>query len=370
MSTVALNNKVLLILKHAADLLIGVYLLIIAVMDTIVYGKDYCHDHLNWLSSVYCIRLGVLSTIGHELSLFSMTSLGLVRAVGIRYGNLIGDRVAKRSILKIVGISFVIILLSTVIATIPLATEFEDFFVNGMTYKPSVKLFIGAPGKSIHLSIIEVYYGNIKTKNLKWRVINDLVDDMFSSDYSIDALGRKNIEFYGNDGVCVFKFFVKADDPQRIYSWAVLTINMICLAVISLCYIYINMSTKASSKILTREITPLAKVIKRRNKKLQRKVSLIIATDFFCWLPVTIASSLHSAGVIDATSYYPVISIVFLPINSVINPILYCDFYTKLMVKFYGKMAGAFAHNLNVDNFPGRRTEKVQMIEMKTLKQA
>jgi hypothetical protein len=380
MTIATLNNSALILLINVGDILIGVYLMQIAVMDTIVYGTQYCSERLKWLSSVHCSIVGVLSTIGYEMSLISMTCLGLVRVVGIRNGMGISCEISKRAILKTCLIMVSIVKFSATIAGVPLVSSLEDFFVNGITYDPSVRLFIGSPGKAVHLDILQAYYGKIKQTNLKWRVINDLVADMFSDDYGGDTLGRKKLDFYGNEGVCLFKFFVEADDPQRIYVWAVLVVNMICLAVMSSCYIFININAKTSSKILTSEKTPMRDNIKARNRKLQRKISLLIATNLLCWLPVTILSCLHSGGIFDATSYYSIISIAVLPINSVINPVLYNDFFIKLMGRFFEKMAGIIKVHAVIKRDPVVPTQgnrecalttgqphEVDMIEMKTL---
>ena len=371
-SKAALNNKLLILLINVGDLLIGVYLFHIAVIDTVIYASSYCFEQLNWLSSVHCTIIGVLSTIGYEMSLLSMTALGITRLMGIQNGTRISGEVSRSAIRNICLITTVIVLMSIAIAVVPLVPQFEDFFVNGMTYDPSIKLFIGAPGKEIHHDLLEEYYGKIKKKTLKWRTINDLVDGMFSNDYGVDVLGRKRLKFYGNEGVCLFKFFVKADDPQRIYTWVVISMNMICFAIISVCYIFINILTSASSKVLTRE--KAGHEIRKRNRRLQRKISLIIGTDFFCWLPITIASGLHSGAIIDATQYYALISIVFLPINSVINPVLYNDFFSVFLGRFYEKVVGICLQNrINPENNQitigtDDQNREGQIIEMKTIK--
>jgi hypothetical protein len=326
LSVAALNNKALILFINFGDLLIGIHLLNIAVMDTLVYGKDYCFKRISWLSSAHCIIIGVISAIGYQLSLGSMTSISLVRIMGIQNEFRASDDATKKSVIKISVILMLIVLLSVAIAMVPLLPQLEDLFVNGMTYRPIVKLFIGAPGKETHFEILQERYGKLKEKSLKWRVINGLVDEMFANDEGGDALGRKNLEFYGNDGVCLFKFFVKTNDPQRLYAWTVLAVNTIFLIIISICYILINARTRGKSKLLTQEKTKTSQLIRKRNRRLQQKISLVIATDFICWLPVIIASCLHSAAVIDATPYYSFISIVFLPINSVINPFLYDRF--------------------------------------------
>ena len=334
-SLVTLQNKMMISVINFGDLLIGVHLINIAVMDTVVYREDYCLRRLSWLSSNHCAIIGVISTIGYEISLVSMTTLSLIRLVGMRSGIRVNRKPTTAALFKMLLILLIIIMISTTIAIVPLVPKFEDFFVNGMTYKTSVGLFIGAPGKLAHLNILQERYRKPKEKNLKWKIINGLVDEMFSNDYGGDVLGRKKLEFYGNDGVCLFKFFVTSGDPQRIYVWIILTANIICLMIMSLCYIIINTSTKARSRILTHEKTKTGQIVKRRNRKLQQKISFIIATDLACWLPVAVAACLHSAEVIDATPYYSTISIVFLPINSVINPIVYDPSMSKALERLY-----------------------------------
>ena len=127
----------------------------------------------------------------------------------------------------------------------------------------------------------------------------------------------KTVHFYGNNGVCVFKYLVTPHDPQKIFCLAVLAINFFCFVVISVCYLVINVKTARSSEIVSRSNNP------HQRKGIQAKISAIIFTDFMCWIPLTAICYLHYGGVINATDWYPVFSIVLLPINSVINPVLY-----------------------------------------------
>ena len=76
--------------------------------------------------------------------------------------------------------------------------------------------------------------------------------------------------------------------------------------------------TKSSSQILSSNV-----LLRKRNRKLQAKVSIIILTDFICWVPFITVCLLHFVGFIDASPWYPVFSIIVLPLNSVINPLLY-----------------------------------------------
>ena len=115
--------------------------------------------------------------------------------------------------------------------------------------------------------------------------------------------------------MCVFKYLVTSNDPQRIFCLLILAINFCCFAVISGCYIFISIKAGRSSKGVSKNST--------NNKRLQLKIAAIIFTDFLCWIPLTIVCFLHYGEVINAARWYPYFSIALLPINSVINPVLY-----------------------------------------------
>ena len=68
------------------------------------------------------------------------------------------------------------------------------------------------------MGVIKCYYGRIKIDGkFTWNRINSLIDEMFTSDYENGELDWKKIHFYGNDGVCLFKYFVDKSDPQKSY---------------------------------------------------------------------------------------------------------------------------------------------------------
>ena len=130
----------------------------------------------------------------------------------------------------------------------------------------------------------------------------------------------KTVHFYGNVGVCIFKYLVRKDDPQWIFSTVVLTMNCLCFVFISISYVLIGYRTNKSGRNSGRT--------GGNDRKLQTKIFAIIVTDFFCWIPLGCVAFLHLAEVIDAKDWYPYFSILILPINSVINPFLYeSNFY-------------------------------------------
>ena len=124
----------------------------------------------------------------------------------------------------------------------------------------------------------------------------------------------------------MFKYLVTMEDPQRWFSIGVILVNFVCFVIITICYIIINSTAAPASK-------NISKSAKRRNLKLQAKISFIILTDFLCWVPFITVCLLHFGGATDATSWYPIFSTIILPINSVINPLLYNNTITDFLAK-------------------------------------
>ena len=136
-------NQALANVIALGDLLIGIYLTILSVYDSFVYGEEFCQHQAVWLTSTTCSILGVISTLGSQLSLFAMTVLSLIRACGLIGKQLersteVDKVTVRKSILFVVGIVGV----SHVLALVPLVTSLEDYFVQGMYYDPKYKVFI------------------------------------------------------------------------------------------------------------------------------------------------------------------------------------------------------------------------------------
>ncbi|KAL5256679.1 hypothetical protein ACHWQZ_G011812 [Mnemiopsis leidyi] len=316
-TSTGLLNKMLIILFSFGDFLVAGYLFTISAAD-FIYGPSYCSSQTEWLSSHYCSILGILSTVGSQISLFSMTFLSVARLFGIKNAMSIPRGLSFKFCIEVSAVVFLIVFSAITIATVPILSQFENFFVNGMSYKKIEPMFLGLPDKDVHLQVVNAYYGRAKgdKSSISWKTILELIDGMFTKLYS-KGLSRRKVDFYGNDGVCLFKYFVTDGDPQRIFSWAILTVNLTCFVCISISYFIITTLSVNSSRSVVNE------QISKRNRKMQRKISIIIATDFCCWIPFVVICCLHSLSVLDATPWYSLFSIVILPINSLINPLLY-----------------------------------------------
>jgi hypothetical protein len=341
-SEAAFQNNFLIVMISFGDFLIGCYLTAIAFFDAL-HGKEYCQIQLDWLTSDYCVVLGATSTFGSFVSLFAMTTLSLIRVTGISNQLAIPKDRNRMTTIKLAIIAAAIIILSAAISFFPLIGWLEDIFINGIRYEQANTLFQGAPNKETHMKILEAYYGRFGKTSiiLSWSQINDLVDSMFSGEYG--GITKKKLTFYGNDGVCLFKFFVKQQDPQRNFVLTVLAVTFVSFFVIATSYGTIASISKKSTKELTKSEGDHTKIKTnaalhariKNNVRLQRVTQGIILTDFVCWFPFIVISLCHVAGVLDATPWYSLFSIIFLPINSVINPVIYDKVASDFICKLY-----------------------------------
>ena len=170
---------------------------------------------------------------------------------------------------------------------------------------------------------------------------------MFSQDHG--TLKRSPVHFYGNDGVCLFKYFIRTDDARRSRSessgarvmmndpvvWTMLAVNLICFLIITGCYIGIIVNTKQSTKSSGQHDNPDRL---KEDRAMHMRVMIIIITDFLCWVPFIIICALHNVGRIDGSNWYVPFAITVLPLNSVINPIIYDRALQEVIKRNFGKM--------------------------------
>jgi hypothetical protein len=369
------------------DFLIGVYLVLLSIYDSIVYKEGYCEKQTEWLTGTACMVLGVVSTVGSQLALFAMTTLSLIRVYGITCRPMTPpSSLNKTAVCKTVFAAVGVVAASLAVAIIPLIPYLEDYFVQGMYYDPEYKVFIGFPNKERHIKVLNAYEQNT-TDNLtesantkmSWEDIGLKVDAMFAKDY--DTLTRRTVHFYGNDGVCLFKYFVRSDDARRgrqtsnlgsdmtdyqgdAVVWSMLTINFICFIAITASYLIIVTITRISSKKSGQLLNP--ERIKEQ-KAIQFKIFIIITTDFFCWVPFIMISALHNLNVIDATLWYVPFAMTVLPLNSVINPVVYDDSFREFAQKVFEKTGQFLGRSRSSLYRASRRViSKMSMKDMET----
>ena len=354
-----MTSKALMSLIGLGDFLVGLYLVILSFYDTTI-GEGYCRRQATWLTGPACLTLGVISTLGSQISLFTMTVLSAIRMYGITFKPMaVPKPIDKKGVMRVISLEIATIGTACFIAFAPLTPWLQDFFVQGTYYSSAYKVFVGFKNKDRLIKIIQAYYENNATQytnssvKMSWDEISEKINDMFIlNDLGPGYLSKSPVHFYGNDGVCLFKYFVRTDDARRSRKqantavdfgsfkgdpivWTMLAVNFFCFIVITICYIVIISHTKASSKRSGQQDNPERQA---EEEAIQRRIMIIIATDFLTWIPFIVICALHNLECIDASFWYAPFTMTVLPLNSVINPLLYDKALAMLIRRNFDKL--------------------------------
>ncbi len=261
-----------------SDLLMGIYMLIIASAD-IYFGERFPMRAETWRSGITCRIAGAMSIISSEASVFFLTLITIDRFINIRFP-FSEYKLRKRSSAVTAGLLW---LTSIVMGTAPavLAGRSYKFYDNS-------HVCIGLP-----LAQIEMFMKKVTIEYVKRFRFNN-----YKYIATSESLGYVSGLYYST---AVF-----------------LGLNTICFVVILTCYIeIIRYALKSSGsaglkKSAKDEIT------------MTMKIAFIVLTDFCCWCPIIVLGVLVQLElVILPASVFAWCVTVVLPINSAINPYLY-----------------------------------------------
>ncbi|XP_064652954.1 G-protein coupled receptor GRL101-like [Lineus longissimus] len=232
------------------DLLMGIYLLIIATVDLQYRGVYIIHDE-RWRHSALCQVAGFLSTFSSELSVFTLTLITIDRLICIIFPFKI-----KNLGIKEARIVMLFLWLSVAImAAIPLADI--DYFRN----------------------------------------------------------------FYGRSGVCL-ALHITPDKPTGWeYSvFVFIALNLISFVIIFVSYLWMFIvARRTQNAVRTAEMKRDIK----KERAMAKRMTLIVMTDFFCWVPICILGIVSLCGTRIPQQIYAWVAVFVLPINAGINPVLY-----------------------------------------------
>ena len=275
------KNKVQSVLLNnlaASDLLMGIYMIVIAIAD-IYFGTNFPMQAEMWRTGIPCKVAGTLSILSSEASVFFVTVISLDRFVSIKYPHSKYKLRRKSTVVT----ATVVWAFAIVLGIVPsfLAGKYPNFYDNS-------HVCIGLP-----LALYESY-------------TTYHVEKLFSSKYK---------DIY----IEISRSISNGKEPGMYFSTAIfLGLNFVCYLIIVCCYIEIIRTVYKSSKRagLNREM--------KAQIRLTLKVAAIVATDFICWFPVIVLGILVQTEVLTLPPSVFAWSVTFiLPINSALNPYLY-----------------------------------------------
>uniref|UniRef100_T1J3N1 G-protein coupled receptor GRL101 n=1 Tax=Strigamia maritima TaxID=126957 RepID=T1J3N1_STRMM len=277
-------SSVLILSLGCADFLMGVYLIIVASVDT-HYRGDYIAYSDTWRQSALCKAAGFLSTLSSEVSVFTLTFITLERLVCIAF---------------------------------PLST---------------------------HRFTVECTRGLIIGSWVAAAILAGL--PLSVSTYFHD-------QFYARSGVCLALHITNQKPAGWEYSVIVFfCINLIAFLVILAAYIYMYTYIRRASRKMS-----CALARKANEVRVGRQMTLIVLSNFCCWMPIILMGLCAMAGLSIPGEVYAWTAVFILPLNSATNPII----YTLCSVQFKEMILRKYNNSKRRTNTP---TQQMQMTRMR-----
>jgi hypothetical protein len=232
----------------------------------------------------------------------------------------------------LVVLSFVSVGISIFLASFPLWADKN--FINSFYIKPNAFLDLDevTPSrvesymrKTEIISLLTNFSGNATQGEHETSFSQKLENWFFNSgkgkeefpNRQIDIRG--NLAFYSSSSVCFPDYFSKTS-PASGYSLFIVLYNLASLILICIGYILIfRRARNSKTSVQTADEERANKQI----RKMMIRIVFIVVTDILCWLPVIIMSILSYRKYELPDIVHPLSAIVFLPINSLINPMIY-----------------------------------------------
>jgi len=312
-STATCNNFVILANRFfifnltISDFLMGVYLLAVVVQG-VIYSGHYCFVDKVWRASNLCSILGTLAVLSSQSSALIMASMSTFRLVSIYKPFLTRTMKFKWVVLS----GFLCWSVSLLFAFLPWIPLKSGHFVSQVWFPNH---FFKTDTISKHdLITIANHISSPNSTLQSWFIVKKTISHMFEYNEIKAEYG-----FYSQTSVCMPRFYVSTSESSWEYSTFLIILYFMLF--IYMVVVYGLVYKKAAGTNLPTS--------NRRdsNQEMQKRISRLLLTDFFCWIPVCFMACLSVAGVALPPDAYIASAGFLLPINSAMNPLLYTNIF-------------------------------------------
>ena len=352
--------NILLLNLAVADFLMGVYVIGVTtggltsiVSQTKLAFKD--NKTFQWLSHSVCSGLGTINFVSSQVSVSALVAISCLRLYGVYYPY------RKLNLKVITAVAAMVWVFWIAISCIPIL-RFEPFktnFVDEVEFpdKENLKKLRYFHFRYIlQMMLIKISKfcgfslnnGYIVRGRMEWDNLFELAKNLkvFTDE---DLKGITYLSYYSVRRICAPRFLVHHFNKFFYFSIIVLAFNSASFTIIFLAQLGIAKKSfdapEAKKKSCSNWIrifeyasksqNPMLKRREIENQRMRRQMFLIVATDFCCWIPITVISSFYTSYTAqldvceflkfreESEEWFYIFAIIVLPLNSVINPFLY-----------------------------------------------
>ncbi|XP_076807593.1 uncharacterized protein LOC143450785 [Clavelina lepadiformis] len=393
-------NSLLVLNLASADLLMGIYLLWLAVMTAIYEGQNnvneqYWNYDRQWRTSDTCNILGVILLTSSQTSVYTLVALTTLRLYTV-LKPFSCHKLRFRYLIVVCSVTWLVAICFAVIPILPMTKDpfikaawvpFPQFHPPDINRTLAVNLVTG---------IAYITNTNITEKSfMDFSTWDKMVE--FLKVAAPDHSDWKYYGYYSADSVCMPQIFVSpTEDRIWGYTLTVIGINFLSVVYIASAYAIISYKSTIQQKpAKQRRVTVtendensanpeqiekspeisckrtsvfnraeqvrkrLADAQKRKRKEklrqsknsaseMQKRIALLVATDCACWVPICVMSFISAAGYEIPDAAYAITAIGLLPINSALNPLLYSRFMRSLWSRGWSSVRVRIASSFSV----------------------
>ncbi|XP_072037765.1 uncharacterized protein [Amphiura filiformis] len=263
-----------------ADLLMGVYLLVIASVDQ-YYSEYFPSFAIHWRNSALCKFAGFLSVLSSEASLLFLTLIAVDRLWAFR----------KIFITRKLFGKWTQVLMTTLAWVIAFTLSIVTIFLQDDKLYQFSDVCIGLP-----LAKNKIYEENYENITILYNFT------------------KTSYYHQPDDHLQLQKFTEIGSKVENYFSISLfLGLNFLLCLLIAICYILLFVYIcKSGFSLLKTDL------------KMAIKMGVVTSTDLLCWLPIIILGIIAQTGGKELPpELFPWITAFALPINSVLNPFLY-----------------------------------------------
>ena len=341
--------NILVLNLATADLLMGIYLTAVAFE---IRRKVY---HSQFFSNPgICNVLGVINALSTQVSISVLLIISIYRLVGILYPYKNQHVKVVVSLLTITWVLWLIIAILPLIPLDPLKTSFTfGLAKQQMLENDSIIDFLHfTPVLERILNLVNVtHYPEIRSVLLT--IIHFPTVSVLEKATAVLGLVNYNTEkwslvgYYDVQYACATNFFLTAENPVRKFNFFTLSFVIYnFMTTIAMLITYILVTCKISGTVFAAHICdgcspgkrslrknlPISELRSIENRHVLNRISFIILTNLFCWLPLCIAAIVignvrvvtsDGRDVLRQALSIQTAMLLIVPFNSISNPYIY-----------------------------------------------
>ena len=316
-SRVARVDKLFLLTLCAYDTLMGLCVGFTFIKATI-YSGNYCLKDSEWRASLQCKLLGCCFTLAAHGSLLTVSMISLTRCYKIVYGRTIRVRV----IAAMTAVTFIFNMLHSALPTVPLSGV-QDIFRASMTFSdnPFATEYNAVEMKRKY----KVYKGD----DVTFPDTYTMLDQLNNISSKPGLFNPEELGYYSYSPLCIHNIY-GTQSSLVVYKLIYMSVIVALLVATTISYITIVRNVYRTSQMAQQGA---ANEVNNKNTELSIKVVLVVGSQLFCWITVVILMAVYGLlkDIYAPNLLYELTAIVFLPMNSYLNPVFNSSLYKKIL---------------------------------------